>query len=63
MGTVIQERIEEGQSRIEKLEEIFSNLSTAFASAKTVEKLPLKLVRLPKLLRARVQLLVKRILR
>ena len=36
-GTVIHERIEESPSQINKLEEIFSNLSTAFASAKTIE--------------------------
>ena len=39
-GTLIHERIEESPSRIDKLEEIFSNLSTAFASARTIEKLP-----------------------
>ena len=37
-GTLIHERIEESPSRIDKLEEIFSNLSMAFASAKTIEK-------------------------
>ena len=42
-GTVIHERIEESPSRIDKLEEIFSNLSTAFASAKTIEKTPVKI--------------------
>ena len=42
-GTVIHERIEQRPSRIDKLEEIFSNLSTAFASAKTIEKTPLKI--------------------
>ena len=41
-GTVIHEWIEESTSRIDKLEEIFSNLSTAFASAKTIEKTPVK---------------------
>ena len=39
-GTMIHERIEESLSWIDKLGEIFSNLSTAFASAKTIEKLP-----------------------
>ena len=42
-GTVIHERIEESPSRIDKLEEIFSNLSTDFASAKTIEKTPIKI--------------------
>ena len=42
-GTIIHERIEESLSRIDKLEEIFSNLSTAFASAKTIEKPPVKI--------------------
>ena len=42
-GTVIHERIEESPSRIDKLEEIFSNLSTTFASAKTIEKTPIKI--------------------
>ena len=42
-GTVIHERIEESPSRINKLEEIFSNLSTAFASAKTIKKTPVKI--------------------
>ena len=42
-GTVIHERIEESLSRIDKLEEIFSNLSTDFASAKTIEKTPIKI--------------------
>ena len=41
-GTIIHERIEESPSQIDKLEEIFSNLSTAFASAKTIEKPPVK---------------------
>ena len=41
-GTIIHERIEESPSRIDKLEEIFSNLSTALASAKTIEKTPVK---------------------
>ena len=52
------ERIEESPPRIDKLEEIFSNLSTAFASAKTIEKNPLKLARVLKSIRTRVQLLV-----
>ena len=38
-GTIIHERIEESPSRIDKLEEIFSNLGTAFASAKTPVKI------------------------
>ena len=42
-GTVIHEIIEESPSRINKQEEIFSNLSTAFASAKTIEKTPIKI--------------------
>lgn len=42
-GTIIHERIEESSSRIDKLEEIFSNLSTAFASAKTIEKTSIKI--------------------
>ena len=33
-GTIIHERIVESSSRIDKLEEIFSNLGTAFASLK-----------------------------
>ena len=37
-GTIIHERIEEIPSRIDRLEEIFSNLSTAFGSAKTPVK-------------------------
>lgn len=37
-GTIIHERNEEIPSRIDKLEEIFSNLGTAFASAKTPVK-------------------------
>ena len=39
-GTLIHERIEESPSRIDKLEEIFSNLSTAFASNNLSRKLP-----------------------
>ena len=42
-GTVISKRIEESPSRIDKLEEIFSNLSTTYASAKTIEKTPIKI--------------------
>mgnify|MGYP005838791085 CR=1 FL=1 len=42
-GTIINERIEESPSRIDKLEEIFCNLSRVFASAKTIEKNPLKI--------------------
>ena len=44
-GTTIHERIEESPSRIDKLEEIFRNLSTTFASAKTIEKAPVKIGR------------------
>lgn len=47
-GTTIHERIEESPSRIDKLEEIFSNLSTSFASAKTIEKTPFKIGRASK---------------
>ena len=36
-------RIEESLARIDKLEEIFSNLSTAFSSTKTIEKTPVKI--------------------
>ena len=36
-GTLIHARIDESPSRIDKLEEIFSNLSTAFASTKTTK--------------------------
>ena len=42
-GIIIHERIEESPSRIEKLEELFSNLTTAFPSAKTIEKIPVKI--------------------
>ena len=42
-GTVIHESIEESPSQIDKLEEIFSNLRTTFASTKTVEKTPVKI--------------------
>ena len=38
-GTIIHERIEESPSRIDKLEEFFSNQGTAFASAKTPVKI------------------------
>ena len=38
-GTIIHKRIEETMSRIDKLEEIFSNLGTAFASTKTPIKI------------------------
>ena len=34
------ERIEASPSRIDKLEEFFSNLSTVFSSTKTIKKLP-----------------------
>src|SRR6266511_3674872 len=37
------DRIEESPSQIDKLEEIFSNLSAAFASSKTIEKTPIKI--------------------
>ena len=36
--TVVNERIGESHSQIDKLEEIFSNLSSAFSSVKTIEK-------------------------
>ena len=39
-GTLIHERIEESPPRIDKLEEIFSNLSTAFTTTKLLRKLP-----------------------
>ena len=38
-GTVIHERIEEIPSQIDRLEEVFSNLTMAFASTKTIKKL------------------------
>ena len=38
-GTIIHKRIEESPSRIGELEEIFSNLGMAFASAKTPVKI------------------------
>ena len=38
-NTIIHERIEESPSRIDKLEEFFSNLGTAFVSAKTSVKI------------------------
>jgi len=38
-GIVLHERIEESLSRIDKIEETFSNLRTAFASAKTPMKI------------------------
>ena len=38
-GTIIHERIEESPSRIDKLEEFFSNLGMAFGSAKTPMKI------------------------
>ena len=41
-GTLIHERIEESPSRIDKLEEIFSNLSTAFTTTKIIEETPVK---------------------
>ena len=37
------ERREESPARIEKLEEIFSNLSMVFSSTKTIEKTPIKI--------------------
>jgi hypothetical protein len=43
---VIHERIEESPARIDKLEEIFSNLSSAFSSIKTTEKTPIKIGRI-----------------
>jgi len=41
-GTLIHERIEESPSWIDKLEEIFSNLSTTFTTTKIVEETPEK---------------------
>ena len=38
--TIINKRIGESPSRIDKLEEFFSNLSSAFSSAKTIENRP-----------------------
>ena len=38
-GTIINEKIKESPSRIDKLEEIFSNLGTDFASTKTPVKI------------------------
>ena len=38
-GTIIHERIKESPSRIDKLEEKFSNLGTAFASTETPVKI------------------------
>ena len=37
------ERIDESPARIDKLEEFFSNLSSAFSSVKTIEKTPVKI--------------------
>jgi len=53
-GTVIHERIEESPSRIHKLEEIFTNLSTDFASTKT----PVKVGKTTQVTKNRVHLLV-----
>ena len=41
--TVANERIGESPSQIDKLEEIFSNLSTPFSYTKTIEKTPVKI--------------------
>ena len=41
-GTWIHERIEESPSRIDKLEEILSNLSTTFTTTKIIEETPVK---------------------
>ena len=41
-STLIHEKIEESPSRIDKLEEIFSNLSTAFTTYKIIEETPVK---------------------
>ena len=46
-GTVIHERIGESPARIDKLEEIFSNLSMAFTSTKTIENTPIKTGKAP----------------
>ena len=41
-GTIIHERIEESPSRVDKLEEIFSNLSTTFTATKIIKETPVK---------------------
>ena len=41
--TIINERIRESPSRIDKFEDFFSNLSLDIASAKTIEKTPVKI--------------------
>ena len=41
-GTLIHERIEESPSQIDKLEETFSNLRTAFSTTKIIEGTPVK---------------------
>ena len=38
--SIVNERIEESPARIDKLEGIFSNLSSAFSSIKTSRELP-----------------------
>jgi hypothetical protein len=38
---VVNERVEDSPSRIDKLEAIFSNMSSAFSSIKTIEKTPI----------------------
>ena len=42
-GPVVNERLDESPAGIDKLEEIFSNIRTAFASAKTIEKTLVKI--------------------
>ena len=37
---IINERVEQSPARIDKLEEIFNNLGSAFSSVKTIEKTP-----------------------
>ena len=41
--TVVNERVEESPYRIDKLEEIFSNLGSDFSSIKSIEKTPIKI--------------------
>ena len=37
---IINERIEQGPARIDKLEEIINNLGSAFSSVKTIDRTP-----------------------
>ena len=41
-GSLIHESIEESLSRIDKLEQIFSNLSTTFTTTKNIEETPVR---------------------